>query len=425
MTLTDSIFRAGFTLAFATATISGCATSTQPVSTDAALAEPHIDRSGDIVIAADGDGVGTSWSSVTDSPLARTATELSNLGGAPIVLGAVGIIMAADAAPKRRAKRVAALLQDDLAPRGLDRRLANRLSDIMETADVADDAASVRIKAFERRDDLANEGYVVTTEYALARDGLAVRITADMVHSDVLALEEQIIRELNRIEMVSNHSGMGRSSRRLRQLQREWEALPPRYRGRVVYHSDPIGQPPIDALSPSDPDVLTTLRSALDAERAARQRLAERTYNDAISRATKPRHIAKAERRRNKALAKAEKFYSKGQDDLADDEIDKMEMLLLATTVWRDSMPDGQSVLSDRIGKGHAFIADVIGAALLDTGALADPDNPPRRFDGADLLRQDEDGRMVMRLTEGRQAGSIISVPDSGEADYGMAVAQP
>ncbi|WP_298918748.1 hypothetical protein [uncultured Algimonas sp.] len=402
---------------------SGCATSTPDTPREAG---PLEDRSKNIVIAADSDGVGASWSSVTDSPLARTATELSNLGGAPVVLGAVGLIMAADSAPKRRAKRIATALRGDLDPAVLDRELAERISGILPDPDDAADAPAVRIKAFERPDDLAREGYVVNPGYALARDGSALRITADIVHADVLDLEQRVAREMRRIELASNRDdGMRRSSRRLRQLQNEWRALPRHYRGRIVYHSDPLQLPPRETLSPADPAVQLDLREALDAEREGRKRAAEAIYADAAARATKPRHAAKAERRRDKALTKADSLHAKGMDKLADAEIDKMEGLLLAAKAWREPASDGQSALSDAIDKGHAFIAEAVGTALFGVGTLENPDEPSRAFAGADLLRQDEDGRLVMRVTEGREAGTILSVPAAGEAEYGGSVAQP
>ncbi|MEM7729966.1 MAG: hypothetical protein AAF311_11950 [Pseudomonadota bacterium] len=431
--------RLGFIFTFSCLSLAvvGCATTPQ-TSSPASLT---VDRSADIVIAADGQGVGTSWSSITDSPVARTVAELSNLGGAPVVLGAVGVALAADAAPRGRARRLTEALNgtlgDEIDPDALDRDLAERIGDALD-ADVMTDAPAdlsmddppvVRVKAFERSADLEQEGFIIDTGYALARDGSALRVRADIVHADMLALEREIERELRRLEMARDGYGTMRPSlRRLRRLMRERAALARLHRRRIVFHSDPLDRPAAVAMNVATPGVMDDVAAALDAERNARQAVARADHAEAMAKDPDPREAAKADRRLDRALAKADRIHAKGLARIAKtnagEELDKMDPLLLAMDGWTDETPDGDTELMAAVEEAHAFIADRVGAIFGDDDADR-KSGPPVELDGGRLLDRDADGRMTLLITEGPQSGTVMSLPASGEADYGRSVARP
>ncbi|MGB3457082.1 MAG: hypothetical protein WBG08_02565 [Litorimonas sp.] len=447
------------TALFLSSFLSSCAT----LSEEALLDMPVVDRSGDMVIAADGDGVGVSWASVTESPLVRTATELSNLGGAPIVLGAVGVMMAADAAPRGRARRLSLGLNAEIDADALDADLAGRIAAALD-ADMVDippaelsedDPAVIRIKGFDRAADLRNEGYVVETEYALALDGSALRVTAEIRHAELLEVEADLRREMDALDNAQNSAAARSALRKIRRLQERHAALQALYRARIEYHSDPVDLP-MEAVPA--PMLADEVRAALDTERQMRRQAAQDAYDTALATADDDRRKARVERRRDRALARADKLFEDGlarvgdmEDQETDDPVGKMDRLLLAMTEWQAG-EDGRTRLDAALDGAHAFIAEAVrmtyGPELelgeQDTGRLGEPvadgvetpgsempgsetpgSGTPTEFAGVRLLNRLEDGRSIMLITEGPDTGTIMSIPRGGPRDYGRSVAQP
>ena len=376
----------------------------------------------DIVIAASQNGVNASWTSITESPLVRSTAELSNLGGAPVVLGTVGAMLVADAKPKGRAKRTAEAINADIDPAAMDRDFAAQLD-----AALGDDPTDIRITPITRARDLPDDAWIVNTTYTLAKDGTALKVSAHVAHSDDYRRALEIREEQRRRQFDDPRSTRyafgDRSRYRTRRGARRYV---PKYSGRFVYHSDPVTLPdPGDLPEPElQADVAKALRSALDAEREARILAAEANYAASIERALSDRKRKKAERRRAKALAKADALHAKGLEKAEDGKLDKMERLVLGIEAWR---ANEASALSDAIDSAHIFLAEA-----LVQGLSGDTPSPPDDLsvspgllagvDGVTLLDADEDGRMVLKAA----GGQILSLPADGSmAEYGASVASP
>ncbi len=390
--------------------LSACATTNAP-----SAAPPRAMQTGDTqsVVVLPSYGIGTSWTSVTDSPLARTAAELSNLGGTPAVAGALGLMLAVDAAPKGRAERVSLALNADIDPAELD-------ADLVGTLDAAL-PEEIEVDRLSPDGSLPRNSWVVKTYYTLAKDGTAVRVTADIAHSSDMARRaemQRIARRLERqAELRQQGFGLGRPSLQDRRDVARYRALsriPPRYQGSVQFHSDAINLPEPDSLGPSH--IEDWLTGALEEEREARKRAAADRHAAALARPgserKRARRTRKADARLERDLAKAERLYEEGIEAARDGEIDKMEQLVLGLNSWTDA---DSPALSTAIADAQAFIAEQLDDLLSGEAQMtATPE----------LLEQDEE-RIVMRARDAQGRDLVISTPDAGEAEYGESVARP
>lgn len=393
--------------------------SASPDPSDAIATDP-----GDtpIVIASNTDGIGAAWASVTQNAMAGTLAELSNLGGAPVVLGTVGAVMALDAAPKGRAARTARAINAGVDPAELDAALAAALENELDDFD-----APVTVMPIERTRDLPEDAYVVTTEYTLASDGSAIRVRSDVRHTDLLRFIAAVNESEQRLQ--SAREGFGsydprRERRRVEKARKRYLARP-RFAGSFIYHSDPIALPDTGELPEEELQMRMRERlvSALETERAAQRQRADDRY--AADVAAKPEREARAAKRRDKAYAKADSLYAKSLEKAGDDEFGKMERMVLGMEKWLDSS-EGASLIAQTLDDAQAFMVASIADGL-ENGAITEAIAAPDALvagEPVETLATLDDGRAIVRVVEGQQRGMVMSVPESGAADYGGAVAR-
>ena len=438
--------RSGVIAASALALLPACAsTATQSASLDPksrpipdALPIGQNDITTQVVIAESTEGVGATWTSVTDSQLGRTATELSNLGGAPIVLGAVGAIVAMDAKPRGRAARTATGAAGTFLPEDLDSGFADELDAAL--ADDEQSGADIRIQRVKRVRDLPEDAWLVFTDYTLAEDGTALRATAQVAHTDDVRPMMEAQAEAKRRRMSSTpqpgyvtRTFANRYESGERDKLRRRKVRKPRYKGTFVFHSDSFVLPDAGDIQADDrrADIERRLVAALDAERDARRAAADAEYAAAMEAAgDKASRIRKAESRRAKAYAKADSLHAKSLETARDGEIDKMERLVLGIARWTEEADDGETtVLGEAIDSAHQFFAEALAQRLPHIGTgepVIDRElTHEETVRGVVVLGLDADGRSVIEVLEGPQAGTVISVPEDGAAEYGTQTADP
>ena len=222
-----------------------------------------------IVIAEDNDGVGMSWTSVTDNPAMRTATELSNLGGPPAVIGAVTAIVALDAKPRGRAKRTAEAVNGGLEDGVLDEGFAEKLDAAFAASPTVE--TDISVQPFNRLRDIPEDAWLVFTDYTLSDDGSALRATARVGHAADYRRALELERERRQQEQMgysttSTYRYQAYERERRRRLRRE--AYRPKYSNSFVYHSDRLILPePGDIRSDDKRDDLeATLIKAFEAD---------------------------------------------------------------------------------------------------------------------------------------------------------------
>ena len=391
----------------------------------------------DIVIAASEDGIGATWTSVTDSQVAGTAAELVNLAGAPFVLGTVGAVVALDAKPRGRAKRAALATNADRLPSDLDTALATQLETVLPEAE--DDGARIAIQPIKRVRDLPDDAWIVFTKYALSEDGTALRASAEVGHSDDVRFAMELEAERRRQSMDQGYRGsnyrIGRLSNRAARNEqiRRARARGPQPNALMIYHSDPIALPAPGDLTDDDKRQMMEdrIERALDSEREARRAGADRRYARAVTDATSEKKAAKALRKRDKAYAKADKVHAKALAKARDGELSKTESLMLASRRW-NAVPDTaeQSRIDQAIAAAHDFFAEALARSLpglSDTDAAETPRSltEEERLRGTALLEEDEDGRRVLQILKGDSRGTVLSLPENGAAEYGRQTADP
>ena len=390
-----------------------------------------------VVIAANPDGVGTSWRSVTENEMARSAAELSNIGGAPVVLGTVGVVMAADAKPKGRANRLTKAVNAGLVGEGtLDEGLKEALADELAENEIAD--AEVRVAELERLSDLPEDAWLVFTDYQISTDGTALRATAKIAHTDDYRAELQLAQEYKRQRLM--HGGAvpdiyeyrGMTSTRLARRQREYQRRVPRFNGTFVYHSEPLLLPAIGDISDSDTrtEMEDKLVEALEAEHVARRLAADENLKSSTERANGNKtKISRATRRRDRAYKKADSLLKSSLKDARDGEISKMETLVLGMARWRAGEETGDTPLTRALDEAHAFFAETLTERLpvIGTGSAEDQREPTliEASQGMLVLDASDDGRKEIVMLAGETAGTVVSLPDEGVAEYGGQTADP
>ncbi len=392
------------------------APSDMQVGGAAAAVEP---RKPTIVIAANTEGVGAGWNSITQNPMAGPVAELSNLGGPVTVIGAVGAIVALDAAPKGRAARTARAVNAGVDMEALDESLANGLESELDDLEV-----DVAVKVIERTKDLPDDAYVLATDYTISTDGSAVRVRSNLRHSDVIRYVELVEASNKRLQLAREGFGNFDYRREQRRIDKARERLLSnrRYAGAYVYHSDPIALPDTGDLPEEElqMDMRERLVSALDVERNAQRMRAEAIYQAAIAADPSEKRQRKAAKRRDKAFAKADKLYADSLEKAGDDEFGKMERMVLGVEQWMDA-ETGDTLIAETLAEAQAFIIDAIADGF-ESGAVAQVGvTPDAVVDGEPVqtLKTEPDGRSIVRVVDGPNAGTVMSVPEFGIGDYG------
>ena len=429
--------------------LGACASTAAPTSSSAPLSAsarpipeaPAVDfETGEVltravVVVENSDGVGATWSSVTESQAMKTAAELSNLGGAPLVLGAVGAIVVADAAPRGRAARTADAINANIDVDMLHDGLADALGDVL--ADDPQSGAVITTQEVKRIRDLPEDAWVVFTDYELAEDGSALKATARVGHAEDFRHFDAVERELKRQDSEYYRSGtlrysyesMAREQSRRRRVRERLDRYTPRYTNVFVYHSDMFVLPETGDMMSDDERAKKEDRliRALDAERDARVAAARAAHAETLASTDKPGKIRKADRQLDKALKKAESLHEKSLAKARDGKLDKMERLVLGMERWADGEADG-SAISVAIEEAQDFFADAMARELPYVGTVETEEREPTDRELAknlQMLSVDDSGRLVAQVITGPSAGVIVSVPEEGTADYGQQTAKP
>ena len=372
-----------------------------------------------IVIAANTEGVGAGWTSITQNPMAGPVAELSNLGGPVTVIGAVGAIVALDAAPKGRAARTARAVNAGVDMGELDASLAEGLE-----AELDDIEAEVDVRTIERSRDLPEDAYVLTTDYTIATDGSAVRVRSNLRHSDLIRYVEQLEGANKRLQLAREGFGTYDLRREQRRLDKARKRLlrKRRFAGAYVYHSDPIALPDTGDLPEEElrEDMRARLVAALDVERAAQYKRADDAYEAYLAEETSEKRQRRAEKRRAKAYAKADALYAKSLEKAGDDEFGKMERMVLGVEQWVGA-DGGDTLIAETLAEAQAFIIDAIADGLESGVIVEEGAKPDAVVDGEPVqtLQTQADGRSIVRVVDGPNAGTVMSVPEFGIADYG------
>jgi hypothetical protein len=432
--------------------LAACATTNTPTSNNATTATPIIYDAAplpngatnaatrQIVIAENDDGVSTSWSSVTDNPAMRTATELSNLGGAPVVLGAVTAIVALDAKPKGRAKRTAEAINSAFAGGALDQDLATQLETALNIDPQHD--AQIAVQPVDRLQDIPDDAWLVFTDYTLSKDGSALRATARVGHSADYRYALELAREARQQELMgfnsaSNYRYQAYQQERRRRLRRA--PRQPRYTNSFVYHSDRLLLPEPGDLQSDDrrEELEAQLITALRAQRDARRAYADAMYENAVGNEESERKRKRAERRRDKAHKKADAHLAKALERATDGELNKEERLVLGAARWQgvnaeDGLTAEASRIEQTIAQAQAFFASALAQQLPgferepeDSRLMQQPPTEEQLALGRRIIAKSDDGRRVVQILTGQEAGALISLPDEGTAEYGRQSAEP
>lgn len=389
----------------------------------------------DVVVAQNTDGVGATWSSITENETMKAATELANLGGAPVVLGAVAGILAVDAAPRGRAGRTADALNADLDGDVLHDGLADALSGTL--ADDPETGARISVKEVRRGRDLPEDAWVVITEYVLAEDGSALRATARVAHAEDYRFNEMMRRQQRLGEtqyyragsMSYNYRQLAREQERQRRLRDRARRHKPRYSNTFVYHSDMFVLPETGDMQSDDQRQRKEDRlvKALETERDARIAAAEAQYLQTTEQTEEPGKLKKAARRRDKAIKKATSLFDKSMEKARDGELDKMERLVLGMERWAGGEADG-SAIAEAIEEAQTFFAEAIARELPGIGTMEVETREPtdrEQARGFMVLESESDGRFVAQVIQSEGEGTIISIPEEGPASYGGQTATP
>lgn len=439
-------------LALAPLMFAACATSPSATSTNAVnrpIPEaPAVDFASDgltrtVVIAESDHAIQTSWSSVTDSQVARTATELANLGGAPVVLGAVAGIVALDAKPRGRAARTATGVSGKILPGELDGALAEELGEQLVEAEIGE--MDVRVQNIDRMRNVPDDAWVVVTNYTLSEDATALRSTAQLIHGEELRYQRMVEAELRRRDMErmspGTRGGLGYSvgqrnaafgNTYRRRNSRLSKRPPARLRRVFEHHSDGIVLPEVGELvSDDNRDTLESrIETALGLERDRRRAAADARVEDARARGLSDKKIAKAERKRDKAYSKADKLYTEGMKRARDGELDKMERMVLGIAAWNTPVAPGseETRLDRALNNARSFFARAIAERLpgvTDSDPLDREPTHEENLRGIMVLDTKDDGRQTAEFFKGDRAGLVVSYPEDGLGDYGRQKAKP
>ena len=445
---------AGVCLGFSA--LAACASTSTPTTTPQTLSasqRPVLDAAPltandgitrTVVVAQSDKAIQTTWSSITDNQLVRSTAELANLGGPPVVIGAVAGIVVMDAKPRGRAARTATGVNGEVLPSDLDTGLVDEIEAQLVEAETAD--MTVRVQELGRLRKLPEDAWIVTTRYELAEDATALRSTAHLMHVDELRYEMEIASEMRRRDLSSTapsfrtsslgyttsqrNAAFGNAKRSLRS-----RIKPPRKRLRrtFVHHSDSVTLPEVGDLTTDDQrEVLEdTIVAALEQERARRKAAADARVAHARNTGMPEKKIAKAERKRDKAYAKADKLYTESMEKARDGQLDAMERLVLGVAAWGAPVEPGAdaTLIDTAVDKAQAFFAAAIAERLpgvTDTDPLEGRElTNEERVRGAMLVDADPDGRKVAEFFKGEQKGLVISYPDEGTSEYGRQRAKP
>ena len=392
-----------FALGVAALAFAGCAT-TEPVPYARTLSPEMAAELADTTVAVrenDG-GIRASWSSAAYSNAVGAAASnpyIMPAGVSPVAAGVgAGIgqaiaIAILDAAPSARATRSARSINAGIDPDTLDRRLAERF-------EAASATGTVRVAGVEMMDaDLTmDDAVIVDTRYLLAEDASAIQVAA------LVSYEDETRPYQTRYTFAEKTP--------------KAETRGPHYRNSFTYHSDRFEAPAMtDA-------VREELIAAAKAQYADGMADLESRFTDLDP--------EKAARKREKQADKLAKTRDKVLGSAEDDKLSKTERAVITIDKWKGG------ALEAAIDEAHAFIVASVMADLnrSDIPQFARKAELTKEQRGSffkapdagygpignaefDVIGEEPDGRQIVRITSGLNAGAIHSVPAEGFATYG------
>ena len=339
--------------------------------------------------AAYGNAVGGVMSNPYIMP-AGVSPLAAGIGGG---IGQAIAIAILDAAPGARADRSTRSINAGIDPEALDRELAERFKD-------AAPAGSVRVEGVEMLDAdmVLDDAIIVDTRYLLAEDASAVQVAALVSYED------------ERRPYQTRYTFAEKTPKA--------ETRGPHYRNSFTYHSDRFEAP---AMTDAVREELVAAAKAQYADGMA----------DLDNRFTEMSE-EKAARKRQKEAEKLAKTRDKVLGSADDDKLSKTERAVITIDKWKDG------ALESAIDEAHAFIVASVMADLnrsdipqFERQAELTKEQRGSFFKAPDagygpignaefeVIGEEADGRQILRITSGMNAGAIHSVPAEGFATYG------
>ncbi len=372
-----------------TAILSGCATTSIPVTRKLSPDTASQIGKTDVIIAANETGVRAGWTSAGAAPTNNNYVYVPP-GTSPVAAGVgAGIgqaiaIAIMDAAPSARARKTVNAVNSNLDDARLDVQLKEKITTSLRGETVSFDG--VDIQAFDRKSPELMDALKVVTSYTLAEDASGIMVQADVSYMST----DQVY--------TTPYDFGGKPPKD--------ELKGPLYRNTFTYHSDLLDVPPMSdairkelvvAIEAQYGDEMTDLKS---------QGLKESKFEKKSGKATK---------NRNEALKRTE-----------DNKMSKTERAILLVDNWRGN---DSPALMQAISDGQDFIVSMLvqdlNNSMIPQFERANPKDKKRDIYGPlgredyTEIETDDSGRKVLRVDSGLYAGAYHSVPEEGFASYG------
>ena len=372
-------------------TLSACAT-VKPVPTTRKLTPELMTqmKETDVVLTKNEDGIRAGWTSAAAAPTGYTDySYMAPPGTSPAAAGIGGALGQAigaaivDAAPSARAKRSVAAINTGIDKSELDAALIRKIKAARSEGDVK--IGEISTQTFERKDPDPMDTLKIVSSYTLAEDASALRVKADVTYqSEILSYRTPY----DFGEKVPKSEMQG-----------------PLYRNSFSYHSDKFDVPELTE------EVRAQLVQSINNQ-----------YKEDMAAEPTEKEAKKLTKNRDKALEKAK-----------DDKLSKTERATLLIGQWRGS---GSPVLQEAISEGQDFIAEMLVMDLNNSDVPQFERKVPLEKKNSfwtgvalvtDPIGQNEytvldtktDGRKVLRIDSGINAGAYVSHPANGFATYG------
>ncbi len=383
--------------AIAAISLSACATVT-PVPNTRKLTPDLMSQMGatDAVIVKN-NGVRAGWTSAGVGP-AQDYTYVVPAGTSPAAAGigaglghAIGVAIV-DAAPSARAKRAVKSINSGIDKQALDEAFIRKIKSVSTSGSVK--PGNIETAEFNRKDPDPQGKLKIKTEYTLAEDASAVRVSALVTY----------VNDEMSYQTPYDFGGKPPKS----------EVEGALYRNRFTYHSDKFEAPELtDA-------VRDQLMQAIKSQYAEDVTSVNESDDEAKK---KEKQLSKLDKRKNKALEAA-----------GDDKLSKIELATLLIDKWRGNR---NPALSTAIDDGQTFIAEMMFTDLNNSDIphferqTPLPETKGSFWKGVPIivgpignheyseLEQKANGRKVIRLDSGPYAGAYHSYPKSGFASFG------